>query len=122
MPQPVIYNASKESIRVPEPEVVQPPHEVVIEGDPMNAFENYHFQVRADLSGWMTRGEEDRITRAKQFSHCEEDQALKINPARRHKILCYIVWMEAHHKLGSSKVAAVAFHGLFDKKKGNGGS
>lgn len=113
MKQPETYNASAVSVEVmpqPPPETQEPR----IEDDPLTAFENYHYQVQADLRGWMTFAVDDRIRRLELFT--KDSQTFKLDEARRRKALCYVIFMEAHHSLGERKVAARAFVLLFGAK------
>jgi len=117
MQEPVIHNASQASIALPpQIKAAEKPKGPTIEGDPLNAFEHFPFQIRTDLSAWMTFSEEERIRKAKAFSNLKGDELNKMNPDRRAKVLCYIIWLEAHHPNGSRLPSAAAFNGLFPQK------
>ena len=91
-----------------------PPNEApAIPRDPLTSFENFIFTIRTDLSSWMTFDKKGRLDRCKWFVDTYVDSAQKMTPDRRHKVLCFIIFMESHHPLGDSDVAAVAFKGLF---------
>lgn len=114
MDSPQTYVASMASVQskpVVAPEVKEPR----IEGDPLTAFENFHFQVQADLRGFMTHPEEKRVEMVKDLlaTSPREEERLKLTPARRHKMLNYIIYIESHHPNGARAVAREAFLGLF---------
>jgi len=117
MGTPVMYNASLESVKVPDTKAVEARTTPKIDSDPLMAFENYHFSVKTDLKGWMTFSLDDRIKKAKQYVECSTKmtETLKIDKARRHKILNYIIWIESHHPNGNRLAAREAFMGLFPK-------
>ncbi len=91
----------------------KPNEEPHIARDPLTSFENFIYSLRTDLSGWMTFSKRDRLDRCKWWVDTYVDTAMKVTPDRRHKALCFIIFMESHHPLGDSQVAAVAFNGLF---------
>ena len=123
---PVTHNASMESVRIPlSPERRMDPHEPVkIEKDPLLSFEFFHYEMKADLAGWMTFTEEDRKRRAALFSSTILADVKPLfgrdeyrwTPARRNKVLNYIIWIESTHQKGSREVARLCFNALFPKK------
>lgn len=94
--------------------VKPPPNELPnIPRDPLTSFENMIYTIRTDLSGWMTFDKKSRLDRTKWFVDTYTDTSMKMTPDRRHKILNYIIFIESHHPMGDSHVAALAFKGLF---------
>ena len=121
MGEPIKFVASTEALRIPnyhDPADEQKPKRPIIGDNPLNSFENYNAQVKTDLSSWMTFSVETRIERAKIWANQgKTDDKLKIDMDRRCKILNYVIWLESHHPLGNSTVAAIAFKGLFPNHK-----
>ena len=121
MAEPVVYSSSREADRIPgfhDPADETLPKQPIIGDNPLNSFETYHTQVKTDLNNWMTFSQEARERKAKAFQEMTaNDERLKLDMDRRCKILNYIIWIESHHPLGSSYVAAIAFKGLFPQHR-----
>lgn len=116
-----------ESVRVylPGDKKMDPNEEPRIERDPMTSFEYFHVEMQATFNAWMTLSLDDRKKRTALFGSpiltdakpiLGRDQ-YKWTPARRHKVLNYIIWIESLHGNGSREVAAIAFNALFGKAK-----
>jgi hypothetical protein len=84
-----------------------PTEKRVIDDEPLKCFETLPEKVKTELSQWMTFRPEDREKRVKKLIAVKEARPL------RAEMLAFIIWFEAFHKQGNSKVAAIAFHGLF---------
>lgn len=131
MGQPQSHYASMESVRIPAAgEKRMDPNELPrIERDPMTSFEYYHADIQAQLNSWTTFSVGDRKRRAALFGSPiltdapveASREMFRWTPARRHKVLNYIIWIESLHPQGNREVAAVAFNALFGKpdKKGD---
>lgn len=125
MGQPQSHYASMESVRIPAPgeKKMDPNEPPRIERDPLTSFEYFHVDIQAQLNAWTTFSTEDRKKRTALFaSPVLADAPVRASrdmyrwtPARRHKVLNYIIWIESIHPQGSREVAALAFNGLFGK-------
>jgi hypothetical protein len=120
-----------ESVRIPVAgEKKMDPNELPrIERDPMTSFEYYSSDIQAQLNAWTTFAVDDRKKKAALFGSpvladapvVGEREANRWTPARRHKVLNFIIWIESLHPKGSREVAAIAFNALFGKPEKKGG-
>ncbi len=95
---------------IPAAVLEAPPEKLVIDDEPLTAFfVNLPHAVRAELSGWMTFRPEDRQNKVRTWVKAKEEKNF------RFALLSYIIWYEAFHPSGDSKIAALAFRGLFPK-------
>lgn len=123
------YNASMESIRIPDSRRIGLPDIPVNVKSPVLEFHDMHFHVQADMNGWMTINEQDRLSRTTMYADMltpladkkAEEQRLyrvdnyRMNASYRHRILLAIFNMESAHPYGSRKVAVLVVNALFPK-------